>query len=65
MAHLSITPEEATILRELLQVALLDLRREIWHTDTREFRLGLLERQRTVERLIEELRQHEAELQMH
>ena len=64
MAHLSITPDEATLLRELLQVALIELRHEIWHTDSREFRKGLLDRQRTIERLIDEVSQHEGELQL-
>jgi tRNA pseudouridine-54 N-methylase len=64
MAHLSITPDEATLVRELLQVALLELRREIWHTDTREFRQGLVQRQRTIEHLIEAFQQHERELQL-
>lgn len=62
MAHLSLTPEEATLLHELLQVALLELRHEIWHTDTREFRQGLLDRQHAIEQLIERIKAHEAEL---
>ncbi len=62
MAHLSLTPDEATVLRELLQVALLELRHEIWHTDSREFRQGLLDRQHTIEHLIEEINRHERQL---
>jgi hypothetical protein len=64
MAHLSITPDEAAILRELLQVALLELRHEIWHTDAREFRQGLLDRQHTIEHLLDRIGEHERELQL-
>ncbi len=61
MPHLSISSEDATILRELLEVALIDLGREISHTDTREYRLALLERQKAFERLLLATTQHERE----
>lgn len=61
MPHLSISSEDATILRELLDVALVDLGREISHTDTREYRLALLERQKAFERLLLAAKQHERE----
>jgi hypothetical protein len=61
MPHLSVSSEDATILRELLEVALIDLGREISHTDTREYRLALLERQKAFERLLLATTQHERE----
>jgi hypothetical protein len=59
MPHLSISSEDARILRELLEGALVDLSREISHTDTREFRRVLIERERALERLLRETREHE------
>lgn len=59
MPHLSISPEDATILRELLEAALVDISREISHTDTRDFRRVLIERERALERLLRETREHE------
>jgi hypothetical protein len=59
MPHLSLAPGDATILRELLESALLDLTREISHTDTREFRRALVERREALERVLRETRQHE------
>ena len=38
MPRLSISSGDAAVLRELLESALVDLSREISHTDTREFR---------------------------
>jgi hypothetical protein len=58
MPHLSITPEDATILRELLEAALVDIGREISHTDSREFRRVLIEREKALERLLREAREH-------
>ena len=57
MPHLSITHDDATVLRELLEAARMDLVRELTHTDSREFRQALLERDRAFERLLEEVRQ--------
>lgn len=56
MVHLSISFEDAGILREVLEAALVDLRRELWHTDSREFRDLLRNRVQTLERLLEELK---------
>jgi hypothetical protein len=61
MLHLSITPEDATTLRELLEAALVDISREISHTDSREFRRVLVEREKAIERLLRETREHERE----
>jgi hypothetical protein len=62
MPYLSITPEEATILRELLKTALSDLDREIWHTDAREFKQGLQERKQALERVLKGIGDHEPRL---
>lgn len=64
MLHLSVSFEEVTILRELLEAALVDLGREISHTDTRDFRRALLDRQKALERLLVETRRHERESQV-
>jgi hypothetical protein len=61
MPHLSITPDDATTLRELLEAALVDISREISHTDSREFRRVLVEREKAIERLLRETRDHERE----
>lgn len=55
MTHLDLTDDDARLLRELLKSALLDLRREIAHTDSREFRHTLVERQEGIERLLQGL----------
>lgn len=64
MPHLSLAPGDATILRELLESALIDLSREISHTDTREFRRALLDRREALERVLRETRRHEREDEM-
>lgn len=56
MLHLAISFEDAAILREILESARVDLRRELWHTDSREFRDLLRVRVETVERLLDELK---------
>lgn len=53
--HLTLSAEEAQELRELLATALSDLRSEIHHTDSLEFRERLLSRQRLLLRLREQL----------
>ena len=60
MLHLSISFEDAAILREILEAALVDLRRELWHTDSRDFRDLLRERVQTVERMLDELKAESA-----
>ncbi len=57
MPHLYLAPGDAAILRELLESALIDLSREISHTDTREFRRALLDRREALERVLCETRQ--------
>ena len=61
MPHLSISHDDATVLRELLEAARMDLLRELTHTDSREFRQALLERDRAFERLLEEVRQESSD----
>lgn len=56
MLHLSISFEDAAILREVLGASLVDLRRELWHTDSREYRDLLRDRVQTLERLLDELK---------
>lgn len=53
--QLNLTQEEAAELRELLTVALLELRSEIRHTDSGEFRDRLHDRQRVLRQLQERL----------
>ena len=60
MLHLSISFEDAAILREVLDAALVDLRRELWHTDSREFREVLRDRVQTLERVLGELKAERA-----
>ena len=60
MLHLSISFEDAAILRQVLEAALVDLRRELWHTDSREFRDVLRDRVQTLERVVDELKTERA-----
>jgi len=55
MLHLSLSFEDALVLREVLEASLVELRRELWHTDSREFRDLLRLRVDTLERMLEEL----------
>lgn len=58
--QLSLSADETRELRDLLAAALSDLRSEIHHTDAPEFRAGLLDRQRLLQRLHERLGAAEA-----
>jgi hypothetical protein len=53
--QLTLSPEEARELREVLATVLADLHTEIHYTDSAEFREHLLNRQRLLLRLREEL----------
>jgi hypothetical protein len=55
MLHISLSPDDALILREVVESSLVDLRKEIWHTDSREFRELLKRRAEALERLVDEL----------
>lgn len=52
MPHLSVSYEDAIVLRQLLEAARLDLAHEIAHTDSREFRQALQNRHKAIERLL-------------
>ena len=53
--QITLSNEEAGILRETLTIYLADLRREIVHTDSHDFRDELRARERLLERLLAEL----------
>ena len=53
--QLTLSSEEARELRDLLDAALSDLRSEIHHTDTSDFREELRNRERLLQRLREQL----------
>ena len=53
--QLTLTPEEARELRQLLDDAIAELRSEIRHTDAPEFRQRLHARERLLHRLTERL----------
>lgn len=52
MPHLTMSHEDAAVLREVLDRARVELSREIAHTDAREFRHALHEREKAIERLL-------------
>jgi Ala-tRNA(Pro) deacylase len=55
MLHLNLSESDAARLRSILEAKLLGLRREIDHTDSRNFREQLRELVSTVERLLDQL----------
>lgn len=55
MPQLTISPGDAAILREVLESAFQELKREIWHTDSREYRAALKDREAAIERLLQAL----------
>lgn len=55
MLHISVSVEDGVILRQIVESSLVDLRKEIWHTDSREFRDLLKQRAAALERVLEEL----------
>jgi hypothetical protein len=52
--------DDARLLREVLEASLVELRREISHTDSREFKLTLLERRTALERLLQKVTREQA-----
>jgi hypothetical protein len=58
--QLTLSPEEAGELRELVAAAISDLRSEIHHTDAPEYRGSLQRRQRVLQRLLEQFAEAEA-----
>lgn len=55
MAHVELSPEECAVLHEVLAERLHELRREIHHTDSREFRNILLLQEDVLVRLLQRL----------
>jgi hypothetical protein len=55
MLHISLSLDDALVLREVIESSLVDLRKEIWHTDSREFRDLLKRRCESLERTLDEL----------
>jgi hypothetical protein len=55
MAQISISEPDASILREVLEAKLVDLRREISHTDSPRFRDTLYQVEGMLQRVIAEL----------
>lgn len=53
--QLTLSPDEATELRQLLDAALVDLRSEIHHTDTHDFRQALQRREQRLQQLRQRL----------
>lgn len=53
--QLTLTDDDARTLRDLLRDHLRELRREVAHTDAKDFRHGLVLRQELVERLVAQL----------
>lgn len=52
---IAISAEDAVMLREILDAKLIDLKKEISHTDTRDFREALRQRERMLERVVSQL----------
>lgn len=59
MMQLTLTNEDARELRDLLEAALADLRSEIHHTDSAEYRRGLQERDRILRGVWQQLAERE------
>jgi hypothetical protein len=55
MMQISLKLDDAAVLREILEAQLLELRRELWHTDTRAFKELLKEREQVLSRIVEQL----------
>jgi hypothetical protein len=53
--QLNISDQDASILRELLNAKLVDMRRETPHTDSRSFRETLYEVEATLQRVLDQL----------
>lgn len=55
MVRLELTPEEVDVLQDILESRLTDMRKEISHTATREFREKLKKEEELVQRLLAEM----------
>ena len=55
MPQIAVSDQDATILRELLNAKLVDLRREISHTDSPRFRETLYQVEGMLQRVLDQL----------
>lgn len=55
MPQITISDQDARILRDLLNAKLVDMRRETPHTDSRRFRETLYQVEETLQRVLEQL----------
>ena len=55
MPQITISDQDASILRELLKAKLVDMRRETPHTDSRRFREELYQVEETLQRVLDQL----------
>ena len=55
MVHIELTGRDAAMLREALLIYCAGLRKEIAHTDARDFRRGLMERLELLEAVVSRL----------
>jgi hypothetical protein len=55
MPQITISDQDASILRELINAKLVDLRRETPHTDSRRFRETLYQVEGALQRLLDQL----------
>jgi hypothetical protein len=55
MVQVTLRPEEAVMLREVLESYISDLRMEISNTDSMDFRQGLKSREEFLKRLLQQL----------
>jgi hypothetical protein len=53
--QITVSDQDARILRELLKAKLVDMRRETPHTDSRSFRETLYEVEETLQRMLDQL----------
>jgi hypothetical protein len=59
MIQIVLTPQEADILRQTLEVFLDELRDEIWYTDTKSFRAMLKTQENFLKNLLFQLQQED------
>lgn len=57
MVHVTMSDEDAGMLREVVEARLLELGREISHTDSRQFRERLFRLEEALQRVVRELPQ--------
>jgi hypothetical protein len=55
MVHMQLSPEEALLLRDILESYLDDVRGEVHHTDSFEYREDLKHEEATLKKLLQQL----------